>query len=237
MFSPFKFAFKIFKFLFYICLALFVFISIFFISLPNVSYLRDHNPKKTSFMKMYLKNIKTKGEDPVLDFKWVPYSNISQNLKRAVLIAEDDAFFNHKGFDWFQLKESFKRNWRDKSLTRGGSTITQQLVKNLYLKPGKNPLRKLREWIITFQIERTLSKKRIFEIYLNVVEWGPGVFGAHSAAKYYFGKSASHLSVSESAYLAAIIPNPNYLTKPSQSRKTAWKKNWIIKKMMKKWGN
>lgn len=227
---------KIFKFFFYVCLALFVAISLFFISLPNVSYLRDHNPNQTSFMRIYLNKIKAQGEESVIDHQWVPYSKISPNLKRAVLIAEDDAFFNHQGFDWTQIMKSIKRNWRDKAFTRGGSTITQQLVKNLYLKPGKNPIRKAREWVITYQMEKTLTKKRVFEIYLNVVEWGPGVFGARSAARYYFGKPTSQLSISDSAYLAAILPNPNLYTKPAYSRKTEQKKNLIIKRMLRKWG-
>ncbi|MBI2340952.1 MAG: monofunctional biosynthetic peptidoglycan transglycosylase [Deltaproteobacteria bacterium] len=231
MFFPFRLLWKLIKLFLYVIVGLALFIAFFFISLPNVSYLRHHNPKTTAFMERYLDKIKDKGEEPVLDIHWVPYAQISQNLKKAVLISEDDAFFEHKGFDWKQIRESIRRNWRDKKFTRGGSTITQQLVKNLYLAPNKNPLRKIREWIITWQMEKTLTKQRIFELYLNVVEWGPGVYGADAAARYYFGKGCRSLGPSESAFLSAILPNPVRYGAKRNSKRVAWKTNWILKRM------
>ena len=231
MFHPFRLFFKLVKYFFLFLLALAAFVAFFFISLPNISTLRHHNPRTTAFMERYIGKIEAKGENGVIDIQWAPYSRISQNLKKAVLISEDDAFFEHKGFDWKQIRESLKRNWRDRKFTRGGSTITQQLVKNLYLAPDKNPFRKIREWIITWQMEKTLTKQRIFELYLNVVEWGPGVYGAESSARYYFGKGCGSLAPDEAAFLAAILPNPVRYGAKRNSKRVAWKTNWILRRM------
>jgi monofunctional biosynthetic peptidoglycan transglycosylase len=138
----------------------------------------------------------------------VSYSRISQNLKRAVLVSEDSAFWQHEGVDFKQLKESMEINLERMEFARGASTITQQLAKNLYLSPSKNPIRKVRELLIARRLEAELSKPRILELYLNVIEWGNGIYGAEAAARTYFGKSASDLSMSESALLAAAIINP-----------------------------
>ncbi len=151
------------------------------------------------------------------------YNNVSPHLRNAVLIAEDSAFFQHSGYDLEQLKESAKRNWRDKRFARGASTITQQLAKNLYLSTSRNPLRKIREFFIAQEMERDLTKQRIFEIYLNVIEWGDRIYGIEPAARSYFGKSASEprsyfgksaseLLPEEAAILAAMIPNPRRYT-------------------------
>jgi monofunctional biosynthetic peptidoglycan transglycosylase len=139
---------------------------------------------------------------------WVPYDAISEHLKKAVLISEDAAFFSHKGVDLNELREALKKDWETLSFSRGGSTITMQLAKNLYLNPSKNPLRKLKEIIIAHQLERDLSKRRIFEIYLNVVEWGRSIYGAEAASRFYFGKSAAALDPLEGATLAALLPSP-----------------------------
>ena len=142
---------------------------------------------------------------------WVPYSRISQNLKRAVLVAEDDAFWEHEGVDLEQLEQSVRINWEQGKAVRGASTITQQLAKNLYLSPSRNPLRKLRELIIARRLEAALSKVRIFEIYLNVIEWGDGIWGAEAASRTYFGVPASALSREQAALLAGAIINPRVL--------------------------
>lgn len=139
---------------------------------------------------------------------WVSYGAISEHLKKAVLVSEDASFFNHPGIDFQELKAAMQTDWESLSFKRGGSTITMQLAKNLYLNPSKNPLRKMREIIIAWQLERALSKKRIFEIYLNVVEWGQNIYGAEAAARHYFGKSAADLDLLESVTLAALLPNP-----------------------------
>lgn len=175
-------------------------------TLPTVVFLKIKNPTTTAFMERY------KGEKP-LQFAWVPYSQISHHLKEAVVVAEDGSFFLHSGFDWHALQDAFQKNVKKKRIVRGGSTITQQLAKNLYLSPSKNPLRKIREILITIQLEQNLSKQRILELYLNVVEWGNGIYGAEAAAKHYFNTKASHLSASQAAWLASILPNPRFYDK------------------------
>ena len=139
---------------------------------------------------------------------WKPIRSISANLKNAVLITEDAAFFQHEGLDYGEIREAIKINAEKMEFARGASTITQQLAKNLYLSPSRNPARKLKEIFLTFSLERHLTKKRIFEIYLNVIEWGDGVYGAEAAARRYYGKSCSELSDAEAAAMAAVIINP-----------------------------
>lgn len=181
------------------------------LTLPNVAALKTQNPKTTAFMERY------KGEKP-LQYVWVPYSQITPALKEAIVVAEDGSFFQHHGFDWQALRDAFRKNVKKKKIVRGGSTITQQLAKNLYLSPSKNPLRKIRETLITMQLEQNLGKQRILEIYLNVIEWGEGVYGAEAAARHYFNTSASRLSGNQSAWLAAILPNPKFYEKRKNSR-------------------
>jgi monofunctional glycosyltransferase len=175
---------------------------------PNVAILAGERPKSTAWMEMRDEEALAKGKKPRRYQSWVPLSSISPNLKNAVLIAEDAAFFQHDGLDYNEIREAIKINAEKMEFARGASTITQQLAKNLYLSPSKNPVRKLKELLLTFSLERNLSKKRIFEIYLNVIEWGDGVYGAESAARTYFGKSCSDLSDEEAASLAAVIINP-----------------------------
>ena len=136
------------------------------------------------------------------------YSQISPNLRRAVIVTEDAAFFDHGGIDLNEIKASFEKNWEEGSLLRGGSTITQQLAKNLYLSPSRNPARKLRELLIARRLEAAMGKPRIFELYLNLIEWGDGIFGCEVAAQTYFGKSASDLTMEEAALMAGAIINP-----------------------------
>lgn len=149
---------------------------------------------------------------------WVPYSGISPYLVKAVLIAEDDKFWGHEGFDFEAIGNAIERDIRQKKFKFGGSTISQQLAKNLYLTPSKNPLRKIREAVITWRVERTLSKKRILELYLNVAEWGEGIFGIEAASIHYYGKQASKLSPEEAARLASVLPNPRKYNPLEKSR-------------------
>ncbi len=165
---------------------------------------------------------------------WVSYNNISPNLRNAVLIAEDGAFFQHSGYDLGEIKESVKRNWREKRFARGASTITQQLAKNLYLSTSRSPLRKIREFFIAQELERNLTKQRIFEIYLNVIEWGDGIYGIEPAARRYFGKSASELLPEEAAVLAAMIPNPRRYT-PARNLKYLEKRKSEILDRLVRW--
>jgi monofunctional biosynthetic peptidoglycan transglycosylase len=180
----------------------------FYYTLPDVSVLKQRNPKTTAFMELRDEEYRKKGQRIPRQQIWVPYSAISEHLKKAVLISEDAAFFSHRGIDLNEIKEAFKRDWETLSFSRGGSTITMQLAKNLYLSPSKNPLRKVTEIIIAHQLERTLLKRRIFEIYLNVVEWGRNIYGAEAASRFYFSKSATGLNPLEAATLAALLPSP-----------------------------
>jgi monofunctional biosynthetic peptidoglycan transglycosylase len=166
------------------------------------------NPKKTAFMELRERDAAQRGRQLRHYQIWVPYTRISPNLKRAVLVAEDDAFWQHEGIDMEQLKISIRSDIAKGKAIRGGSTITQQLAKNLYLSPSRDPVRKLRELIIARRMEAALSKGRIFEIYLNVIEWGDGIWGAEAAARSYFGISASALSPDQAALLAGAIINP-----------------------------
>ena len=176
--------------------------------LPDVSQLKTKNPKTTALIELRDKEYGRKELRPQRRQIWVSYSAISEHLKKAVLLSEDASFFSHKGIDLFEIKEAVKEDWERGRFKRGGSTITMQLARNLYLNPSKNPLRKLREIVIALQLENSLSKKRIFEIYLNIVEWGTGIYGAEAASHHYFSKPASQLDPQEAATLAALLPSP-----------------------------
>lgn len=180
----------------------------FYLVYPDVSKLRKQNPGKTSFMEYREDEYRAAGKKVRIQSRWVPLRSISPYLMKAVLIAEDDKFWKHHGFDKEAIQKAFEKNLESGKFKLGGSTISQQLTKNLYLTPAKNPVRKLKEAIITWRLERTLSKRRILELYLNVVEWGEGIFGAEAASRRHFGKPASALSAEEAAKLAAALPNP-----------------------------
>jgi monofunctional biosynthetic peptidoglycan transglycosylase len=180
-----------------------------FLTMPDVASLARTNPKTTALMEQRAAE-KNQKVQPL--HSWVPYKKISIHLRNAVLVSEDSAFFTHSGFDWTQIKESAKKDWDEKRMARGASTITQQLAKNLYLSTSRNPLRKLQEVFISRDLEQHLSKDRIFEIYLNVIEWGDGIYGIDAASKRYFGKSPADMRPEEAAVLAAMIPNPRRYT-------------------------
>ncbi len=175
---------------------------------PDLSKLKRENPKKTALMEIREDEWRSKGKKFAIRQKWVPLTRISPFLVKAVLISEDDKFWSHSGFDLDAMQKAIEKDLLAKKFRFGGSTISQQLVKNLYLSPSKNPLRKMKEAVITWRLERTLAKKRILEIYLNVVEWGDGIFGIEAASQRYYGKPASSLSAGEAARLAAVLPNP-----------------------------
>jgi monofunctional biosynthetic peptidoglycan transglycosylase len=186
----------------------FLYIAYVYVTLPDVRPLARDNPRTTAFIELRKQEAAEDGRKLTVRQRWVPYPQISNNLRRAVLVAEDSAFFDHDGVDLNELRASLERNWEDGSFTRGASTITQQLAKNLYLSPSRNPVRKLKELMITRRLEAELTKRRILEIYLNVIEWGDGIFGAEAASQAYFGKPASALSPDEAALLAGAIINP-----------------------------
>ena len=179
-----------------------------FFFMPDIPKLKRENPGRTSFMEYREEEWRKGGRKYTIHQKWVPISAISPFLVKAVLIAEDDKFWKHEGFDYEAIQKAIEKDIQTKRFKLGGSTISQQLAKNLYLSPAKNPLRKIAEAVITWRMEKVLSKRRILELYLNVVEWGEGIFGAEAASRHYFGKSSSDLLPEEAARLAAVLPNP-----------------------------
>jgi len=178
-----------------------------YFSLPSIGIiaLKTENPEVTPLMLQRAEEAEGKFQ---IRQTWMPLSRISQHLINAVIIAEDGTFFEHGGIDWYEVKESLERNLEEERVVRGSSTITMQLAKNLYLSTSRDPLRKLKEMIIALRMEKEISKRRILEIYLNVIEWGDGIFGAEAAARAYFGKSAASLTREEAARMAAVIPSP-----------------------------
>ena len=200
------------------------------VTLPDVASLKKTNPTLTALMEQRAEEHQTKAR-PIRT--WVSYNSISPYLRNAVQIAEDSAFFQHSGYDVGEIKESMKRNWREKRFARGASTITQQLAKNLYLSTSRNPLRKVREFFIAQDLERNLSKQRIFEIYLNVIEWGDGIYGIEPASRKYFGKSASELRPEEAAVLAAMIPNPRRYTPARNLKYLERRKSEILERLVR----
>ena len=202
-----------------------------YLTLPDVRILRTNNPEETAFMRLRADEARREGHDPKRQFKWVAYSRISSHLKRAVLVAEDSAFWVHDGVDYQQIKESMEMNLERMEFARGASTITQQLAKNLYLTPSKNPVRKARELIIARRLEAELTKQRILELYLNVIEWGDGIFGAEAAARAHFRKSAAALSADEAALLAAAIINPRVLDPSRPSARLRTRQQMIMRRM------
>jgi monofunctional biosynthetic peptidoglycan transglycosylase len=188
-------------------------------TLPNVSILTSANPSSTALMDQRQAEASQGKRLPTRQWIWVPLSRISPHLQRAVIVAEDASFFSHEGFDWRGIRDALFHNLETGSVRRGGSTITQQLAKNLYLSSERSLWRKAREALITRLLEHNLTKERILELYLNVVEWGHGIYGAEAAARHHFGKSAADLTESEAAWLAAILPSPR---RYDPLRQTAW---------------
>jgi monofunctional glycosyltransferase len=181
-----------------------------YVMLPNNSLqdLRKENPGKTALMEQRENEARSDGKPFSVQQQWVPLSRISPNLVHAVITSEDGTFYEHAGIDWYELDKSIEKDIEKGKPARGGSTITQQLSKNLFFSTSKSYGRKVKELIVALRMERQLSKKRILEIYLNIIEWGPGVFGAEAASRRYFGKPASQLSREEAALMAAVIPSP-----------------------------
>jgi monofunctional biosynthetic peptidoglycan transglycosylase len=206
------------------------------ISFPDVASLRTEDPETTAFMERRKRELKRAGKTDELDYRFVTYGRISSNLRRAVLVSEDNAFYDHEGVDVEGMKEALRRNWEERRIAGGGSTITQQLAKNLYLSPSKNPLRKVKEYLIARAMEKELSKKRILELYLNVVELGERVYGAEAGARHYFGKSAAALNPSEAALLAGALPNPRVMN-PADPNGRLRARQRIILSRMRRWGH
>src|SRR5688500_6302945 len=186
-------------------------------------------------MEQRKERLRDQGKSDALEWRWVSYGSISPSLRRAVLVAEDNSFYEHEGVDVEGMKEAFERNWEKRKITHGGSTITQQLAKNLYLSPSRTPMRKTKEYLIARALEKHLSKKRILELYLNVVEFGERVYGAEAAARYYFKKPASALSTSQAALLAGCLPNPRIMNPGEPNRRLRARQRMILSRM-RRWG-
>ncbi len=198
---------------------------------PDVPAVAVTNPRTTAFIERYLERERRAGRPGRAAWRWVPYARISPHLKRAVLVAEDIDFFTHQGFASGEIEQALTKAWEAGELPRGASTITQQVAKNLWLSPSYNPLRKVKEAILTRQLERHLSKRRILEIYLDIAEFGPGVYGAEAAAQRYFGVPAVSLDEHQAAQLAAGLPRPSSWHPGSSSRAYAARTRRILGRM------
>lgn len=205
------------------------------VTFPDVSSLAATNPKTTAFMEQRKAELRAEGKDDSLEYTFVPYGRISPYLRRGVLVAEDNDFYEHGGIDTKAMTEALQRDWERKKLTHGGSTITQQLAKNLYLSPSRNPLRKIKEYFIARALERHLTKKRILELYLNVVEMGERVYGAEAASEHYFHEHASALTPQQAALLAGCLPNPRIMD-PGEPNKRLRSRQRMILARMRRWG-
>ncbi|NPU83578.1 MAG: monofunctional biosynthetic peptidoglycan transglycosylase [Syntrophaceae bacterium] len=201
---------------------------------PDVSKLRKTNPVKTSFMEYREDEWKSEGKNIRIRQRWVPLGRISPYVIKAVIIAEDDKFWRHEGFDYAAIQKAVEKDLKQRKFKVGGSTISQQLAKNLFLTPSKNPVRKVREAVYTWRMEQNLSKKRIIELYLNVAEWGQGIFGIEMAAQHHFGKSAAALSAMEAARLAAVLPNPRLYSPTGNSRYVTYRSEKIYGIMVRR---
>jgi len=183
------------------------------------------NPERTRFMAIRLEELRQQDPQAELKKQWVTYDRISRHLKHAIIAAEDAKFVDHEGFDWEGIQHAIEKNQKKGRVVAGGSTISQQLAKNLFLTPAKTPWRKAEEAVITLMLETVWSKQRIFEVYLNVIEWGNGVFGAEAAARHYYGVAAAQLSREQAARLAGMVPSPRFYDRhrnaPGLARKTA----------------
>jgi monofunctional biosynthetic peptidoglycan transglycosylase len=210
---------------------LFALLAYVYLTLPDVRPLRTSNPATTAFMDLREREARAQNKAPRHAQRWVSYSRISPALKRAVLVAEDDAFWQHEGVDLEQMQESLETDWTRGRMVRGGSTITQQLAKNLYLSPSRDPIRKFRELIIARRLEAELKKARIFELYLNVIEWGDGIWGAEAAARAYFQTTAAALRPDEAALLAAAIVNPRLLNPAHPGSRLLRRQQVILRRM------
>ena len=197
----------------------------------HIAWWINHNPATSAFMESRLEVMQDKNPDAELKHRWVPYNKISNHLKRALIASEDAKFVDHEGFDWEGIQKAYEKNLKKGRIVAGGSTISQQLAKNLFFSPKRTPWRKGEEIIITLMLETMMSKQRIFEIYLNVIEWGNGVFGAEAAARHYYQVGAAQLSAEQAAKLAAMVPNPRYYDRHREARGLLRKTEIILRRM------
>jgi monofunctional glycosyltransferase len=227
-------SYKNFKIVFGVVFALLVLDILSAFVYPSVSHLAKENPKKSAMMEYREAQWAREGKDMKVRQKWVPLSRISPYAMKAVIISEDDKFWSHTGFDVEGMEYALEKDLKKKQFKAGGSTISQQLAKNLFLSPSRNPVRKLKEAILTWRLERALSKRRIIEIYLNIAEWGPGIFGIEEAARYHFGTSAAGLSPVQAARLASVLPNPIRFSPTNPSKFVSRRSNFIYRVLVRR---
>ena len=204
---------------------------LFLTSLPDVSGLMNQNPKNTALMRIRMGQAENRGDAYSIEQEWVFFESIPQLLKDTVRIAEDAGFYWHRGIDYEELKEAIKKNIQEKKFARGASTITQQLAKNLYLSTKKSLVRKIKEYLLARKLEKNLTKDRIFELYLNVIELGRGIFGVQAAALRYFGKPVNELTLEETVRLVAILPRPLVTDPRGDSPWLKWRCRWLLHKL------
>jgi monofunctional biosynthetic peptidoglycan transglycosylase len=210
----------------------FAYVAYVYLTLPDVRPLAKENPKTTAFMELRKEEAADEGRARFsIRQQWIPYRQVSPALRRAVIVTEDAGFYDHDGIDMAEIKASLEKNWEEGQFLRGGSTITQQLAKNLYLSPSRNPMRKVTELLIARRLEAALTKQRIFEIYLNMIEWGDGIFGCEAAARTYFGKSCANLDIPEAALLAGAIINPRVHSPARPTRRLIRRQQIILRRM------
>ncbi len=197
----------------------------------HIAWWIHHNPSSSSFMEDRLELMQEKNPQAQLQHQWLAYSKISAHLKRALIASEDAKFVDHEGFDWEGIQKAYEKNMKKGKIVAGGSTISQQLAKNLFLSTKRTPWRKGEEVLVTLMLEAMMDKQRIFEIYLNVIEWGNGVFGAEAAARHYFHVGAGQLSAAQAAKLAAMVPNPRYYDKHREARGLLRKTDIILSRL------
>jgi len=197
----------------------------------QIAWWVDHNPSTSAFMDDRLVIMQSKNPNAKLQHKWVPYKNISDHLKRALIASEDAKFVDHVGFDWEGIQKAYEKNMARGKIVAGGSTISQQLAKNLFLSTKRTSWRKGQETIITLMLEAMMEKERIFDIYLNTIEWGNGVFGAEAASRHYFQISAAKLTAEQAAKLAAMVPNPRFYDRNREAKGLLRKTDIILNKM------
>ena len=221
-----KAAFKVIRFI--IILVLVVAGFYFYLSLPDVSELKNKNPRSTALMVQRYREAKKTDQKFRVRQQWIEFETIPKLFRETVRVTEDASFYQHKGVDFAELKEALKKNWKKGEYVRGASTITQQLAKNLYLSTDKSVIRKIKELLIAISLERHLSKDRIFTLYLNVIEWGPGLFGVEAASQYYFHKTVAQLDLEEMVRLVAVIPQPLKINPTEDDDWLKWKARWIL---------
>lgn len=199
-----------------------------YLSLPDVRELKTKTPVSTALIEFRIRQAQQSKKNIAIRNNWAALETIPQLLKDTIRISEDAAFYQHSGVDFTELKEAIKKNWESGKYARGGSTITQQLAKNLYLSTRKSILRKIKEYFIARRLEAHLGKERIFYLYLNIIELGPGIFGVQAASSYYFNKNVDELDLEEIVRLTAVIPRPLQIDPRGESRWLKWKATWIL---------